>query len=127
MDPYLLPVMRVSGASAGSLDKANKIELDNLSKVICDEWELCPTDITVDDLLGEGAFGEVYKGFLKGPLSNTRVKPEYRNLLHIPVAIKLLKGNDDWSMGYGIIRFYYSIFSLKIQLKAVSAVILFLR
>ncbi len=57
-----------------------------------DDWEVSPADIAVDETLGEGAFGEVYKGFLKGPITCSKVKPCYRNAVHLPVAIKLLKG-----------------------------------
>ena len=57
-----------------------------------DDWEVSPSDIVVDESLGEGAFGEVYKGFLKGPLTCNKVKPSYRNAVHVGVAIKLLKG-----------------------------------
>lgn len=57
-----------------------------------DDWEVSPTDIVVDVTLGEGAFGEVYKGFLKGPITCSKVKPTYRNAVHVSVAIKLLKG-----------------------------------
>jgi len=58
-----------------------------------DEWELCPSDVTMGNMLGEGAFGLVYKGYLKGPINNTKVKPEFRNQLHISIAMKLLKGS----------------------------------
>lgn len=85
--------MHVTDGSVG-LERAAKFELSHLSEVVSDEWELDPANILVDQFLREGAFGEVYKGFLNGPLSNTKVKPEFRNLFHIPVALKLLKGNN---------------------------------
>lgn len=59
---------------------------------MADDWEVMPSDIVVDQTLGEGAFGEVYKGFIKGPIVCSRVKPSYRNAVHVTVAIKLLKG-----------------------------------
>ena len=46
----------------------------------------------MEDPLGEGAFGEVYKGVVKGPLTCSRLKPTLRNAICVPVAIKLLKG-----------------------------------
>ena len=58
-----------------------------------DEWEINPTQVTIEDPLGEGAFGEVYKGYLKGPLGNCFLKPEHRSAVIVPVAVKLLKGN----------------------------------
>ena len=46
----------------------------------------------MEDSLGEGAFGEVYKGVVKGPISCSKVRPSLRNAIAVPVAIKLLKG-----------------------------------
>ena len=59
-----------------------------------DDWEVPPSDIVVDQTLGEGAFGEVYKGYLKGPITCSKVVPIYRNSVHVGVAIKLLKGTQ---------------------------------
>ncbi len=71
------------------------LEMDSIENTISDEWEIAPSEITVEHegKLGEGAFGEVYRGFLKGPLTNGKVKPEFRNALHLSIAIKLLKGS----------------------------------
>ena len=79
--------------SYSSKENPAVLEVDSIDNSLSDEWELSPSDVTVDKLLGEGAFGEVYSGYLKGPLANNKVKPEFRNALHLPVAIKLLKGN----------------------------------
>ncbi len=57
-----------------------------------DEWEISASEIIIEDSLGEGAFGEVYKGVVKGPIRCTRVQPSLRNAIAVPVAIKLLKG-----------------------------------
>ena len=57
-----------------------------------DCWELLPSDIIMGELLGEGAFGEVYKGFLTGKLENTKVNHLYRKKANIAVAVKILKG-----------------------------------
>ena len=64
----------------------------NATPQTADDWEVPPSDIIMDQLLGEGAFGKVYKGFLRGPVTCSKVKPNYRNAVHVNVAIKLLKG-----------------------------------
>ncbi len=56
-----------------------------------DEWEVPPGEIIVEDSLGEGAFGEVYKGILKGPIACSKVRPSQRKAVFTEVAIKLLK------------------------------------
>ena len=45
----------------------------------------------MEDVLGEGAFGEVYKGIVKCPIINPKVKLSGKNPICTPVAIKLLK------------------------------------
>ena len=92
--PNLMPMLRVSTASASQIEKNFMADFELLNTAVKDEWELCPSDITVNQMMGEGAFGEVYRGFLKGPLNNVKVKAEFRNAISIPVAIKLLKGNN---------------------------------
>ena len=58
---------------------------------ILDEWEISTDDVIVDELLGEGAFGEVYKGVIRGPLENPKISAVLRQAIGVPVAIKLLK------------------------------------
>ena len=59
-----------------------------------DEWELLPEQVIIEDTLGEGAFGEVYKGVVKGPLSNPKIRHLMKTNICIIVAIKLLKGKQ---------------------------------
>ena len=56
-----------------------------------DEWELPPGQVIVESILGEGAFGEVYKGSLRCPLSNPKVPAAIKSAIGIKVAIKMLK------------------------------------
>ena len=52
-----------------------------------DDWELHPSDIVMGDMLGEGAFGEVYVGYLMERGKSSKVQ---RN--NTTVAIKILNG-----------------------------------
>lgn len=65
--------------------------LTPMEATLTDEWEVAPSEIIVDRSLGEGAFGEVYKGILKGPISCSKVRPSMRAAVSLEVAIKLLK------------------------------------
>lgn len=56
-----------------------------------DDWEILPTEVIMEDPLGEGAFGEVYKGVLKCPIINPKVRSSMKNSICTPVAVKLLK------------------------------------
>lgn len=62
-----------------------------ISLTDADEWEVPPSEIIVENCLGEGAFGEVYKGVLKGPITCSKVRPSQRKAVFTEVAIKLLK------------------------------------
>ena len=56
-----------------------------------DDWEIPANEVIMEKLLGEGAFGEVYKGIVKCPIVNPRVRSSSKGSLCTPVAIKLLK------------------------------------
>ena len=56
-----------------------------------DNWEIPSKEIIMEDLLGEGAFGEVYKGVIKCPIINPKVQPSMKSSICTPVAVKLLK------------------------------------
>jgi len=54
-----------------------------------DEWELNPDAVVMQNLLGTGNFGEVYKAMLSGPVNI----PGYTSQsVMTPVAVKLLQG-----------------------------------
>ena len=54
-----------------------------------DDWELNPGGIVLDEKLGEGAFGEVYKGILVETNNESQMEAFLRRGF---VAIKYLKG-----------------------------------
>ena len=45
----------------------------------------------MENRLGEGAFGEVFKGVVKCPIVNSKVRSTIKKSICTPVAIKLLK------------------------------------
>ena len=66
-------------------DKCEEIPVDH--DLCPDKWEIPPCFVTIDGKLGEGEFGEVFKGMIHCELQNRTAcqqKPQ--------VAIKLLKG-----------------------------------
>ena len=56
-----------------------------------DDWEIPANEVIMEKLLGEGAFGEVYKGIVKCPIANPKVRSLAKSSICTPVAIKLLK------------------------------------
>ena len=53
-----------------------------------DEWEIPSSSVVVEEQLGEGCFGEVHKGIVKGPIPNSR---SMKNSICVTVALKFLK------------------------------------
>ena len=47
--------------------------------------------VYLDKKLGEGAFGEVYKGTIRGPIQNPKISFALQHTLGVTVAIKVLK------------------------------------
>ena len=71
-------------STSGTLRLHNMTQLQSIAKLEhpLDDWELHPSDIIMGDMLGEGAFGEVYAGFLT----------KHGKIQCTTVAIKILKG-----------------------------------
>jgi hypothetical protein len=53
-----------------------------------DKWEIPGSKIILEEMLGEGCFGEVHRGIVKGPLPNTHMM---KSAIYKTVAIKFLK------------------------------------
>ena len=56
-----------------------------------DDWEIPACNVIMEQQLGEGCFGQVFKGVVKGPISNPKVQPSLKNAICVNVAIKMLK------------------------------------
>lgn len=59
-----------------------------------DKWEIPANLVVIEKKLGEGCFGEVFQGVVKGPINNSKVQPSFKNAMCPVVAIKLLKCED---------------------------------
>ena len=58
------------------------------NKLKTDDWEIPSDNVIIEEELGEGCFGMVYKGVVKGPIPNSRTMTTSICKL---VAIKFLK------------------------------------
>ena len=56
-----------------------------------DKWEIPSNEIIVKELLGEGAFGEVYRGIIKCPIVSPKRRSSMNKSIFTSVAIKRLK------------------------------------
>ena len=79
----------------------NNVTTPTEEPLLTDEWEVPQGEIIVESSLGEGAFGEVYKGILKGPIVCSKVRPSQRKAIFTEVAIKLLKSELGGGRGGG--------------------------
>ena len=70
--------------------RSNRDHIRNLLPMD-DEWEIPPVALDVEKELGEGAFGEVYKGVVRGPIPGSRTM---KDSIGSVVAIKYLKGTS---------------------------------
>ena len=61
---------------------------DVFQPVMVDSWEISPDYIIMDCMLGEGQFGQVYKGMIKGIVNNPYFKGSDASF----VAVKILRG-----------------------------------
>lgn len=69
-----------------------KSKTSNGNQLAVDTWEAPAQCIIIDQRLGEGSFGEVYRGIVRGDYSNPHLAAYHRQKLHPYVAVKLLKG-----------------------------------
>ena len=53
-----------------------------------DKWEIPASNIILEEMLGEGCFGEVHRGVVKGPLPSTHMM---KSAICKTVAVKFLK------------------------------------
>lgn len=65
-----------------------------------DDWEISPEGIIMDEKLGEGAFGEVYKGIVAETYNNPRIEGFLKKNSNGYVAVKFLKGESQFISSY---------------------------
>ena len=67
---------------------SRRISRPSISGPRTDKWEIPAGHVIVEEWLGEGCFGEVRKGVVKGPIPNSQYM---KTSICVTVAIKLLK------------------------------------
>ena len=63
----------------------------NPAAIKTDEWEIPSGNVVAEKELGEGCFGLVFQGTIRGPLPQSRA---LKNTICVTVAIKYLKGGS---------------------------------
>ena len=71
--------------------ETDKLNLPLFDGPVFDDWEIPACDVIINDQVGEGCFGEVYKGMIKGTINNSKVPASLKNIICPTVAIKILK------------------------------------
>lgn len=71
----------------GQMDKYTRTPGHDAAAV--DEWEIPVQKIVLEEQLGEGTFGQVAKGFIRGPILGSHTM---NDCLYATVALKFLKG-----------------------------------
>jgi hypothetical protein len=56
-----------------------------------DDWEIPVGSVILDTKFGEGCFGEVHRGVVRGPIPSTRTM---KSNICVTVAIKMLKSKQ---------------------------------
>ena len=86
-NPLSLPIQNTRVWINGRQDvEEGEDEEDDFQPVPVDSWEISPDCIIMDTMLGEGQFGEVYKGLIKdGDINNPYFKGSEC------VAVKILR------------------------------------
>ena len=77
------------GQRGGSLSRV-PLNVSSAGPVI-DQWEIPVNKVIIETKFGEGCFGEVHKGFVRGPIPNS---PTMKGSICIAVAIKTLKSES---------------------------------
>ena len=95
---YPNPMYLVRKGNSGN--RLTQHSMTMTSSPMVDQWEIPVNKVIIETKFGEGCFGEVHKGFVRGPIQNS---PTMKGSICIAVAIKTLKGKlskcvDAWLM-----------------------------
>ena len=71
--------------------RTDKLKLQLLEPPQLDDWEIPASDVIINERLGEGCFGEVFMGVVKGRINNPKVQASLKGVVCPTVAVKLLK------------------------------------